>query len=143
MQSLITRDDCQLVQASFMQIEPLADRVAMAFYERLFELDPTLVRLFKTDMTLQGAKFMEKMAVAVMGLEDLESIASLVASLGRRHLGYGVGPRDYETAREALLWALAETFGSAFTSELRNAWSAAFDTISTEMLRAADEAGAG
>lgn len=138
MQSLISRDECKLVQASFLQIEPIADKVAMAFYERLFELDPTLVRLFKTDMTLQGVKFMEKLAVAVMGLEDLDSIASLVESLGRKHVRHGVRRADYETARQALLWALQDSLGPAFSSELRDAWSAAFDTLSAGMLRAAE-----
>ena len=131
----MTRDECRLVQASFSQIEPNADRVAAAFYRRLFELNPSLAPLFKTDMERQGVKFMEKLAVAVMGLEDLESIAPLVQALGRRHAGYGVRATDYETAREALLWALAEHFGAAFHSELRSAWSAAFETLSTEMLR--------
>lgn len=138
MQSLLTRKECRLVQASFAEIEPNADAVAGTFYRRLFELNPDLVRLFKTDMQLQGVKFMEKLAVAVMGLEDLESIAPLVAVLGRRHAGYGVAPEDYETAREALLWTVAEFLGPAFNSELRSAWSAAFATLSTEMLRAAE-----
>jgi len=138
MQSLITRDECRLVQVSFAQIELKADGVAATFYQRLFELNPNLKPLFKTDMGQQGVKFMEKLAVAVMGLEDLESIAPLVQALGRRHAGYGIKPKDYETAREALLLTLAESFGPAFDSELRNAWSAAFATLSTEMLRAAN-----
>jgi hemoglobin-like flavoprotein len=136
-QTLLTRDACRLVQASFAEIEPVADNVAAAFYLRMFELNPTLVRLFKTDMQKQGLKFMEKLAVAVMGLEDLESIAPLVAALGRRHGEYGVRPADYETAREALLWALGEGLGPTFNAELRDAWSAAFATLATEMIRTA------
>lgn len=139
MQSLITRQECQLVQASFAQLEPIADKVAAAFYRRLFELDPNLVELFKIDMERQGARFMEKLAVAVMGLDDLPSIASLVQMLGQRHAGYGVRPIDYETAHEALLWTLQQGLGSAFNDELRSAWSAAFATISTEMIRASNE----
>ena len=45
MQSLLTRDECRLVQASFAQIAPIADEVAATFYRRLFELDPNLVGL--------------------------------------------------------------------------------------------------
>jgi nitric oxide dioxygenase len=82
---------------------------------------------------------MEKLAVAVMGLDDLPSIASLVQTLGQRHGGYGVRPVDYETAREALLCSLKQGLGAAFNDELRNAWSAAFATISTEMIRVSNE----
>jgi hemoglobin-like flavoprotein len=137
-QSLLTRDACRLVQGSFAQIEPIANEIAATFYRRLFELNPALLRLFKTEMELQGIKFMEKLAVAVTGLEDLSSIAALVQALGRRHAEYGVVASDYETAREALLWTLGECLGAGFSSELRSAWSAAFTTLATEMIRAAE-----
>jgi len=138
MQNLLTREDCRLVQASFAEIAPIASEVAATFYRRLFELNPSLVSLFKTDMQLQGVRLMEKLAVAVQGLEDLPSIAPLVGALGRRHAGYGVQPDDYDVAGEALLGALGEAFGPAFNSELRNAWSAAFRALSTEMIRASE-----
>ena len=142
MQSLLTRDGCRLVQASFAQVEPISDDVAATFYRRLFQLNPALRPLFTSDMELQRARFIEKLAVAVQGLQDLDSIAPLVQALGRRHATYGIRPADYDTAREALLWALGETFGPAFNSELRSAWSSAFHTLSAEMLRAAqDDAG--
>jgi hemoglobin-like flavoprotein len=138
MQSLLTRDGCRLVQASFAQVEPISDDVAATFYRRLFQLNPALRPLFTSDMELQRARFIEKLAVAVQGLQDLDSIAPLVQALGRRHAAYGIHPADYDTAGEALLWALEEAFGPAFNSELRSAWSAAFRTLSAEMLRAAE-----
>jgi|HubBroStandDraft_1064217.scaffolds.fasta_scaffold17935_4 hemoglobin-like flavoprotein len=138
MQSTITRDECRLVQASFAELDPIADEVAATFYRRLFELNPSLAPLFKSDMELQGMKFMEKLAVAVMGLEDLDSIASLVETLGRAHAGYGVQASHYATARDALLWALEDRLGAAFNAQLRSAWAAAYDTISTAMIRASE-----
>jgi hemoglobin-like flavoprotein len=138
MPSVITREECRLVQASFLQLEPVAGSVAATFYRRLFELNPALVPLFKTDMEMQGLKFMEKLAVVVTGLDDLASIVALVQALGRGHAGYGVQRADYDTAGEALLWALAEVLGPEFNSELRDAWSAAFVTLSNEMIRASE-----
>jgi nitric oxide dioxygenase len=139
LQNLITREDCRLVQVSFAEIEPIADRVAVAFYRRLFELKPTLAPLFKKTMEQQAAVFMETLAVAVVGLDDLDSIAPLVRSLGRGHAGYGIQPADYEMAREALLWAFGDALGSTFTPELCGAWTAAFDTIAAEMIRVSGE----
>ena len=141
MQSLLTRDECRLVQATFAQIEPTAAGFAVTFYQRLFKLNPTLVPLFKTDLEQQAVRLMEKLAVAVVALEDLASIAPLVQRLGRRHAGYGVRPADYDTAREAFLWALRERLGAAFDAEVSSAWSAAFLTISAEMIRASEDHG--
>ena len=139
MQSLLTRDECRLVQASFAQVEPIADRVAATFYRRLFELDPGLRPLFKIDLRQQGVKFMEKLAVAVTGLENLDSIATLVQALGRRHAEYGIAAEDYDTARVALLFALGDALGPSFDNSLRDAWAGAFETLSAEMIRAAED----
>lgn len=121
-------------------MQPIADRVAAAFYGRLFELKPSLAPLFKRTIEQQAAVFMETLAVAVVGLDDLDSIAPLVRTLGRGHAGYGIQPGDYAMAREALLWALGDALGPKFTSELCGAWTAAFDTIAAEMIRASGEA---
>jgi nitric oxide dioxygenase len=136
MRSQLTPEECRLVQASFAQVDPMADRVAAMFYQRVFELDPTLESLFKIDMTTQGTRFMEKLALAVKGLEDLDEIAPFIGTLGRRHVGYGVKTKDYDTVGEALVWTLEQHLGSAFTPEVKAAWLAAFETLSTMMIEA-------
>jgi nitric oxide dioxygenase len=40
-----------LVQRSFAIIAPIADDAAALFYQRLFELDPSLRHMFPEDMT--------------------------------------------------------------------------------------------
>jgi hemoglobin-like flavoprotein len=139
MQATLTRDECALVQATFAQISPMADRVAAMFYDRLFELDPTLAPLFQSDIAVQGTKFMEKLAVAVKGLEDLDSISALVRALGRRHVGYGVKRENYETVGEAWLWALEQELGPAFRPDVRAAWATAYKILSNVMIEAAGE----
>jgi hemoglobin-like flavoprotein len=134
----MTAEECKLVQASFAQVDPVSNRVAQSFYERLFELNPELAHLFKIEMALQGAKFMEKLAVAVKGLDDLESITPFVRQLGLRHLSYGVKTEDYDAVEESLLWALEEELGPAFERDLKAAWSAAYWTVSKVMLGAAE-----
>ncbi len=137
MRNQLTPEECRLVQASFAQIDPVASRVAALFYQRLFELDPTLAPLFKVDMTTQGARFMEKLAIAVKGLEDLDEIAPFVETLGRRHGGYGVKTKDYDTVCDALLWSLEQHLGPAFAEDVKAAWSAAYEALSTRMIAAA------
>jgi hemoglobin-like flavoprotein len=132
----LTPDECTLVQASFAQIDPMADRAGAMFYGRLFELDPTLAPLFKVDIAVQGMRFMEKLAIAVKGLEDLDEIAPFVQVLGRRHADYGVKPKDYDTVCEALLWVLEQHLRSAFDANVRAAWKAAYYTLSSMMIEA-------
>ncbi len=48
----------QLVQNSFKKVAPIADDAAAIFYAKLFEYDPKLKALFKSDLRSQGKKLM-------------------------------------------------------------------------------------
>ena len=48
----------RLVQESFAKVEPIAEAAAGVFYNKLFELDPGLKALFKTDITELDRKLM-------------------------------------------------------------------------------------
>jgi len=45
-----------LVQSTFKSVMPIADQFSAAFYDHLFELDPSLRGLFATDLTAQRQK---------------------------------------------------------------------------------------
>jgi hypothetical protein len=53
---MLTPHQISHVQGSFAQVAPIADAAAEMFYRRLFELDPTLSRLFKHEMKQRGKK---------------------------------------------------------------------------------------
>jgi hemoglobin-like flavoprotein len=128
-----------LVQATWKQVEPLAQQAAALFYSRLFLLDPTLKRLFKGDMQEQGWKVMSMISLAVSSLSRLESIVPAVQALGRRHAGYGVQPRHYATVGAALIWTLEQGLGKAFTKEVEDAWRAAYGVLAATMQQATKE----
>lgn len=126
-----------LVQTSFASIAGIAEDAAVLFYQRLFELDPSLRRLFRGDMTEQRKKLMQMLTAAVKGLDRLEQLVPVVEDLGRRHGGYGVEERHYETVGEALLWTLSMGLGRDFTPEVEAAWTAVYTLLSTTMKTAA------
>jgi methyl-accepting chemotaxis protein len=126
-----------LVQASFARVEPIADAAAAMFYERLFALDPSLVRLFKGDRVAQGRKLMQMIGAAVRGLGDLDRLVPVVRQLGARHVGYGVQPAHYDTVGAALLWTLDKGLGAAFTPDVRSAWTAVYGVLADTMQAAA------
>lgn len=130
-------DELDLVHSSMAALLPQQAAAAERFYARLFELDPSVRPLFTHDMTVQGRKFMDTLAHMVHGLYRLERIRPTIEQLGREHVGFGVRPEHYPTVRTALLWALAETLGGAFTPEVHKAWEDAYDLIAAIMVAAA------
>lgn len=130
-----------LVQDTWMQMERIADAAATLFYDRLFELDPSLRPLFPaTDLRDQKRKLMQTLTVAVRGLHRLEDLTPALEALGRRHVGYGVQDAHYETVGQALLWTLEQGLGAAFTDQVRDAWVETYRLVTSVMQRAAREA---
>lgn len=135
----MTPHQIKLVQTSFEQLAPNAERAAEMFYCRLFELDSSLRSLFQGDQKEQQTKLMQMMTVAVKGLSCPDSLVPALQDLGRRHAGYGVQDAHYNTVGAALLWTLKRSLGDALTLEVEEAWVAVYVLIATTMKRAARE----
>jgi nitric oxide dioxygenase len=133
----MTPDQISLVQRSWEQVRPIAPQAGAIFYGRLFLLDPTLRPLFAADLDDQSRKLTQTLGKVVDCLGDLEAVAPAIAALGRRHAGYGVLDRHYDTVGEALLWTLEQALGSAWSPELAAAWTAAYGTLAGAMRDAA------
>jgi hemoglobin-like flavoprotein len=130
------------IRTSWEAVQPIQDVAATLFYDRLFELDPTLRRLFRrTDMAQQKKILMQTLTVVVKSLDRLEQLVPAVQALGRRHAGYGVRPSHYDTVGEALLWTLGQGLGDGFTPDLREAWAGAYSVLATVMIDAAEPEG--
>jgi nitric oxide dioxygenase len=125
----MTPEYIALVQGSFMEVRPMADRATALFYERLFTLDPTLRSLFHSNMQEQGRKLMAVLAIAVAGLSRLDKVVPLLQQLGVRHRSYGVTDAHYATVGAALLWTLDQGLGEQFTPEVQAAWASAYTLL--------------
>jgi hemoglobin-like flavoprotein len=136
---MVTQTQKTLVQQSFAAVAPIADDAAALFYRRLFELDPSLERMFKSDMTEQRKKLMQMLTAAVKGLDRLDQLVPVVEDLGRRHAGYGVSDAHYDTVGAALLWTLEKGLGDAFTPAVHEAWAAVYGLLAATMKNAAKE----
>jgi hemoglobin-like flavoprotein len=127
----------ELIHQSFALVAPIADTAAALFYKRLFELDPALRPMFPPSLDEQGRKLMQMIGAAVGMLDKPRALIPALEGLGRRHTGYGVEDRHYETVGEALLWTLARGLGTAFTPEVRSAWTELYAVIASTMKNAA------
>jgi hemoglobin-like flavoprotein len=122
------------------RIAPQAERIGLAFYDRLFALDISLRTLFPSDLRPQVAHLMAALAMVVGSLDDLAPVLAQVQALGRRHASYGVEPRNFATVGTALLATLEAELGEAFTEAARAAWSSAYGTLSDAVIAAMSEA---
>ena len=116
----MTPDQIKLVQQSFAKVAPISEQAAVLFYDRLFEIAPSVKAMFPTDMSEQRRKLMATLALVVNGLS--------------RHVAYGAKAEHYPVVGEALLWTLEKGLGSDWTPDVAAAWSAAYTTLSGFMI---------
>lgn len=132
------KEKIQLVQQTWQQIVPIADVAADLFYTRLFDASPAIKGLFaNTDMSAQKGKLLKTLASVVANLHAPTGLMIDVEELGQRHCAYGVKAEHYDLVGQALLWTLEQGLGDAWSSDVREAWSEAYQMIATGMLRGA------
>ena len=123
-----------LVQDSFAKVAPIADQAAVMFYDRLFEIAPEVKPMFHGDMAEQRRKLMATLGVVVTGLTRLETVLPAASALAKRHVPYGVKAEHYPIVGSALLWTLEKGLGEAWTSDVADAWTGAYGTLSGYMI---------
>jgi hemoglobin-like flavoprotein len=109
-------------------------RFSERFYARLFELDPAVEALFPGDLRAQRQKLVEELRFMVSAAEDLDGFVERTRALGARHHDHGIRPADYDSVGRALLVALADVLGVAWTPEVEAAWRRLYGLISETML---------
>jgi len=129
----MTPREIELVQQSFEKVRPIAPAAAELFYQKLFDLDPSLKPLFKGNLRDQGKKLMTMISAAVRGLTNAPALLPVLTDLGRRHTAYGVMKHHYVTVGSALIWTLEQGMGRDFTPEVRDAWCAAYELMAGVM----------
>jgi hemoglobin-like flavoprotein len=134
----MTPKQAALIRSSWANLAPIQVQAAQLFYDRLFELDPKLRRMFKGDMAAQGKKLMALLDRVVNSLDNIATLVPTTQSLGRRHADYGVRDEHYDTVANALLWALKQGLGEAFTAEVEAAWVEAYTFLAQTMKDAAN-----
>ncbi|MFY0625994.1 MAG: hemin receptor [Reichenbachiella sp.] len=129
----MTKKQVEIVQNTFALVAPISEKAAELFYGKLFELDPQLKGLFKSDIKEQGKKLMMMLSAAVKGLGNLDALVPVVQDLGKRHVGYGVKDEHYNTVGSALLYTLEAGLGEVWNEEAKDAWTAVYTLLSGVM----------
>jgi NAD(P)H-flavin reductase/hemoglobin-like flavoprotein len=126
-----------LIRSSFALIAPRAEEVARHFYATLFGLAPETRELFPVNMEVQRSRLLRALVHVVQMVDRPEELVPFLEQLGRDHRKFGVGPEHYDAVGVALLSAVAEFAGPAWTPPIEKAWTDAYGTLAGAMRTAA------
>jgi hemoglobin-like flavoprotein len=136
----MTDSNILAVKNSWSYIMFQSEEFSGLFYQKLFELNPSLRHLFKGNIEEQGSKLMRMLTMIIARLQRLQDIETEVKALGHRHVGYGTRPEHYQTVGQALLWSLENALGDRWSEETRKAWTEAYTIMANTMLQGAQPA---
>ncbi len=120
----LSQEQRRLIRESFTRVEPAADLVARLFYMKSVDLDPSISTVLKAPSRAQRRKFRAAMKLAVISLDKLEALQSIVKLLGIRQRQEGIKSRHYTAFRRAWVWTLEQSLEARFPREAKMAWTA-------------------
>src|SRR5947209_6452794 len=119
----------KLVQDSFAKVAPISEAAAVIFYDRLFEVAPSLRAMFPNDMTEQRKKLTRTLAIVVHWLSTLQALLPAASALPNRHGNYGAMLEHYPSLRRGLLFTLEKRLRDAWSPHRAAARPAAYGTL--------------
>jgi hemoglobin-like flavoprotein len=134
--------DPVVLKESFNLVAPHKEAFARHFYSQLFEHYPQTRQLFpptEEGMRRQESSLIATLAVVVAGVERGENLTQVIRKLGERHHRYGAQAAHYPLVGQLLLQTFQDLLGDNFTPQMKEAWSKAYEIISAEMLKGANQ----
>lgn len=118
-------------------LEPDAQTVIRAFFERLVERRPKFKPLFRdTDWPRQRRMLLSALVLVAECDEEPDVALETVRALGRRHAELPLTGEDYEIFESTLRETLQEAIGEAWTTDVDRAWKSAMHFVVTTMRKA-------
>ncbi|MGH3996272.1 MAG: globin domain-containing protein, partial [Pseudonocardiaceae bacterium] len=129
----------RLIRESYAIAQPRADEVVRFFYATLFAIAPSTRELFAVNMKEQHGRLLRSLAYVVQKVDQPDDLLPFLRQLGRDHRKFGVLTQHYDAVRIALITALKQHLGQAWTPQVEKAWTDAFGLIARTMQEAAEE----
>ncbi len=124
------------VKTSWSYVMRDAEEAGTLFYRKLFQLDPSLRRLFKHDIDAQAGKLTDMVTYIISRLQHMDDIERVITALATRHVQYGTRPEHYQTVGQALLSTLETMLGNRWDDDTRTAWTEVYGLVATTMINA-------
>ncbi|MEL6660762.1 MAG: globin domain-containing protein [Bacteroidota bacterium] len=130
----LSEEQLDILHESLIVVKNNKDLATSVFYEKLFEIDPTLRRLFPPDLTEQADKALFAFGAVAAQIQNVGTLGDLTRDLAVRHVNYGVLPQHYTQVGGAVLATIEVVFGDDITPAVTDAWRKAYDLIATAMI---------
>ncbi|CAF3932833.1 unnamed protein product [Rotaria sp. Silwood1] len=130
----ITDKQKQIIKSTVPILKENGKEITSIFYKRMFRAHPELLNLFNQTNQKIGAQplaLANTIYFAAENIDHLDVLMPQIQLIAHKHRALTVLPEHYPIVGKYLLEAVAKFLGAKATSDILDAWSAAYDIIAT------------
>lgn len=116
-----------------------AEKVTTRMYEILFSKYPETKPLFANATSDQHKKLAGAIAAFAGNIDNLGALGNAVEKMAQSHVNTNVQPAHYPMVADALITAMGDVLGDAFTPERKTAWVEAYTFLATILMQREQE----
>ena len=131
--------DVARLRDNLAQVTMHGDELPLFFYSDLFLRHPELRDMFPISMAAQRSHLVDALVKIVSQVGKADELTTFLEGLGRDHRKFGVVAEHYDALSDSLLATFEYFSGPAWTPELADDWTAAYELIGSIMMKAARE----
>jgi nitric oxide dioxygenase len=130
----ITDDQKRIIKSTASILKENGKEITSIFYKNIFQAHPELLNLFnQTNQKIgtQPLALANTVYFVAENIDDLNVLMPQIQLIAHKHRALTVLPEHYPIVGKYLLQAIAEYLADRATSQILNAWSAAYDIIAS------------
>ena len=126
---MLNEQHINTVKSTIPLLEQAGPALTQHFYQRMFRLNPELQDIFNMANQKTGRQsvaLFEAIAAYAKNIENLEALTSAVERIAHKHTSFNIQAEHYQIVGHHLIETLRELTGDAFSSDVEEAWTAAY-----------------
>lgn len=135
----LSQETIAAVKETIPLINQESENVTTRMYEILFSKYPQTKPLFDNADKDQHKKLAGAIAAFAGNIDNLAVLGNAVEKMAQSHVMTQVKPIHYPMVADALITAMGDVLGAAFTQERKNAWVEAYTFLANVLMQREQE----
>ncbi len=126
---MLNNQHIEVVKSTIPLLESAGPALTQHFYQRMFTHNPELKDIFNMTHQKTGRQsvaLFEAVAAYAKNIENLAALTAAVERIAHKHTSFNIKAEHYQIVGHHLIETLRELASDAFTSEVEEAWTAAY-----------------
>jgi nitric oxide dioxygenase len=129
---MLTEQHIPIIKSTIPLLENAGPALTKYFYQRMFSHAPELQDIFNMSNQANGKQqvaLFEAIAAYAKNIENVAVLQSAVERIAQKHTSLNIQPEHYQVVGHHLIETLRELTGDAFSIDVEEAWTAAYQFL--------------